>query len=84
MTCAEGTNLRLVEGQGKGEAVKLLTHHWTLHEPHSYRGWAGLQHLLTEYWQEKQTSSLVSRPCRGQGSGLATVGTAPGPARETF
>ena len=44
MTCAEGTNLRLVEGQGKGEAVKLLTHHWTLHEPHTVTaaglGWA--------------------------------------------
>ena len=88
MTCAEGTNLRLVEGQGKGEAVKLLTHHWTLHEPHTVTaaglGWAGLQLLLTECWQEKQTSSLVSRPCRGQGSGLATVGTAPGAAREMF
>ena len=47
---------------------------------HSVKGqWAAEEgtERLTVYWQWKHTSSLISRPCRGQGSWRVTMETGP-------
>lgn len=76
-----------VKWEVQGEAFKHFILDWILQQARAtvehvgevdYRGfYLQIGIGLTVCWHVKQISSLVSRPCKGQGSDLGVVGMAP-------